>query len=448
MATRNPKHAKNPQPPHDPKESDREARIQRILQEVEKQLRQSLPEPLQSLEKTEQEVWEIGEQLRQIIERETLASAGRGYVGSHTGCACGRFARYVGEYRRQLVTRNGNRLLHRAYYHCATCRRGFCPLDQQLGIGRSECTVAVQALAARFASYLPFAKAAEELDLVCGIRLSARTLQRVAQGVGAALAAEWREREERVWHGRAPDPAARPAQLHVTMDGVYVRIAKEWKEVKVGSVYERGPSGGVTRAQYYASRADSTVFGRRMRTVAHQEGIEFCRQVAGVGDGIDWIWQEMAKQFPQAQEILDLWHALDHLWEVARARESEPEAAAAWMEEQKERLLTNRVSEVIGEIGGWEPKGAEAQELKRRVGNYLCHHEPRMAYQTYRERGFHLGSGVAEAGCKNVVQARLKGAGMRWSEAGAEAMLHLRAAWCSTGRTDFHAAARRAALPS
>jgi hypothetical protein len=66
-----------------------------------------------------------------------------------------------------------------------------------------------------------------------------------------------------------------------------------------------------------------------------------------------------------------------------------------------------------------------------------------MRYQTFREQGYHIGSGVAEAGCKAVVQARLKGPGMRWTGAGAEAMLHLRCAVCSTERPDFRGLARQ-----
>ena len=139
---------------------------------------------------------------------------------------------------------------------------------------------------------------------------------------------------------------------------------------------------------------------------------------------------------------------MEHVWEVARSRFGEESAAQEWIDRQQERLLEDRVREVIEAIEEWETTSAEEAEVQRRVGNYLRHHEPRMKYKTYREQGFHIGSGVAEAACKSVVQARLKGTGMRWSEKGADAMLHVRAAWCSTGRTDFLEAARHATLVS
>jgi hypothetical protein len=118
------------------------------------------------------------------------------------------------------------------------------------------------------------------------------------------------------------------------------------------------------------------------------------------------------------------------------------------MDEQVERLLKDEVSQVITAVAQWEAQRAEDTDLRRRTENYLRQHEHRMSYQTFREAGFHIGSGVIEASGKSVIQARMKGAGMRWGDRGADAMLHLRAAFCSTGSTDFLDAARRATLLS
>src|SRR5436190_5849389 len=121
-----------------PKENpeQREARIQRILRQMEEKLREQLPDPDQTLEQIEQEVVEIGRDLREIIEQETLEAAGPGHVGSHAPCAGGRRARFVQGRQRTVVTLNGERPLHRAYYHGAACRQGFCPLDARLALVR------------------------------------------------------------------------------------------------------------------------------------------------------------------------------------------------------------------------------------------------------------------------------------------------------------------------
>jgi hypothetical protein len=121
-----------------PKETpeQREARLQRILRLVEKTLREQLPDPDQTLERIEQEVVDLGRDLREIIERETLDAAGSGYVGSQAPCACGRSARYVTMNEREVVTLNGERSFRRAYYYCGACRKEFCPLDQRWQLGR------------------------------------------------------------------------------------------------------------------------------------------------------------------------------------------------------------------------------------------------------------------------------------------------------------------------
>lgn len=433
-----------------PKESpaEREARIQRILRQMELKLREQLPDPDQTLEQIEQQVVEIGRELREILEQQTLETAGPGNVGSHASCACGRRARFVRMRQRTLVTLNGERTLTRAYYHCAPCRQGFCPLDQRLQLGQGAHSVGVQAMAARFVAYVSERKAAAELAFVTGIHLSARSVQREGVAVGSALAAAWAEREQRLFTHQASPPAQRPRQLHAAMDGVFVQIGREWKEAKVGEVYRRGASGGVARIAYYATLADSKAFGRRMRTMAQAEGFDYCRSRALLGDGAEWIWKEGAKHFPRTAEIVDLFHVLEYLWGVARARFAEATAAKEWVDEQKKLLLKNGVKEVIAAVAAWEPADKEGADRKRETENYLRGQAQRMQYQSYQEQGFHLGSGVAEAGCKQVVQARMKGAGMRWSAGGAEAMLHLRAAVCSSDCIDFRAAARRATFSS
>jgi hypothetical protein len=436
------------QDPRPVDDAEREARLQRILREVEQQLRERLPNPLQPLEKTEREIVEIGRQVREVIERETLADVGSGYLGSHVHCPCGQPARFVRLNERHLVTLNGNPGLWRAYYHCKECRRGFCPLDATLGIGRQQSSVGVRALAARFDSYMAFGKAAGEMEIVTGVRLSASTMRREGIAVGEAFAAMRAESEQRLWAGCALPVAARPLQMHASMDGFLIRIGKEWREARLGAFFVTGQQERVEQIRYVVGVVNSVTFGRRMRTLGHEMGVSYCRKLGMVADGIDWIWQETAKHFPQSEEMLDFYHATQHLWAVARAAYGEGAAAQTWMDQQVKRLLKDEVGAVIAAVARWETKRVEDGELRRRTENYLRQHEHRMRYATFREAGFHIGSGVIEASGKSVIQMRMKGAGMRWGDRGADAMLHLRAAFCSTGSTDFLEPARRATLLS
>ena len=166
-----------------------------------------------------------------------------------------------------------------------------------------------------------------------------------------------------------------------------------------------------------------------------------------VADGAEWIWQEVGKYAPTSVQILDYYHAVQHLWEVARVRFGEGSPAAQkWIDQQHERLLTDQVGIVIADLAEWVPSTVAGEELRAGKLAYLRTHQHRMRYQTFREAGYHIGSGVMEASCKATVQGRMKGPGMRWSEKGAEAMLHLRAAWCTSQHTDFVAIARRTSM--
>lgn len=424
---------------------DSQKNIKRLVKEFEKRLREEMPKGDETLEEIEKKARKIGREMQEKIQKEFLETKGCGFVGPQAPCRCGAKARYVACNKRQIITLSGVVLLERAYYYCRLCRVGFCPLDAALDIGEDACSTLVRALLCRFASFLSFREAAREMELICGIRLSKSTLHRQAQAVGRALEHEWAEAEQCLWQQRAAVPPARPSQLHLSMDGVLIFVEGEWKEVKCGVAYETGKAGGVQRADYCASLSPSWRFGRRMRTLAHACGTATCRKVGVLADGAEWIWQETGKYFPHSTQILDFYHACEHLWQVARARFGEGADADAWMKEMKECLFSDQVSLVIAAVEAWKPATQEHAEIRRKVSGYLRVHADRMCYQSFAQAGWHIGSGVMEASCKNVVQARMKGVGMRWSRSGAEAMLQLRSAWCSSQHTDFTAAARRAA---
>ncbi|KAG8526084.1 uncharacterized protein KY384_000076 [Bacidia gigantensis] len=394
----------------EPVSPSREEQIQRLLGAYETHLRKTLPTTPQTLEQIERTAQDIGEEVKQEIQKEVADAQGAGVLS------------------------------------LPRLRQGFCPLDRQLQMGSGQCSVTVAALLARFAAYLPFETAARELELVCGIRLSAATLRRQAEAVGEHLAREWQQKEARLWAQPEREASARPRQLHLTCDGVMVHVGGTWREAKIGCAYERAEDkAGVKNATYYATLLPSQPFGKRLRTLGHEAGAENCGKVGFVADGAEWIWQEAGKYYPQRAQILDFYHACQHLGNVASAWHGEgSQQSAEWLETQKEDLLANRAERVLKTIEDWQPTTQSQAEVQRKEGAYLRTHLRRMRYETFAQSGYHIGSGVAEASCKNVVQARFKQAGMRWSESGAEAMLHLRTAWCNTQQADLMQAARGA----
>ena len=166
-----------------------------------------------------------------------------------------------------------------------------------------------------------------------------------------------------------------------------------------------------------------------------------------LGDGAEWIWKLVREHYSDALQILDFYHASEHVWDVARAAYgADSEAAAAWAHTCTERLETEGVP---GLLRSWRELPTreltpEARQVLRGELQYFRHNRRRMRYPTYRQAGLMIGSGPVEAGCKVVVGHRLKGAGMRWSQSGATAVLAIRTALLS-GRPDLIQACARAA---
>jgi hypothetical protein len=142
-----------------------------------------------------------------------------------------------------------------------------------------------------------------------------------------------------------------------------------------------------------------------------------------VGDGAEWIWNRAA-MFPQCCEILDFWHALEHAWIFARLRYGEGSAQAGrWVHQIAEDLRAGKVQEVIAGLKRLRPKTPELRESLQELLRYYRENAGRMRYDEYLRLGYGIGSGAVESAHKQVVHARLRQAGMRWSESGARRLL-------------------------
>jgi len=148
--------------------------------------------------------------------------------------------------------------------------------------------------------------------------------------------------------------------------------------------------------------------------------------VVVVGDGAEWIWNR-AKIFVRRCEILDFWHALEHAWGFARLNYGEgSQQADRWVHQIAEDLRAGKVQEVIARLQRMRPKTPELREKLQGLIAYYREHAGRMHYDEYLRLGYGIGSGAVESAHKQVVHARFRQAGMRWSEAGARRLLALR----------------------
>ena len=360
-----------------------------------------------------------------------LAARGSGRVDGGLSCACGERLRFEGYRGKEVQTLVGWIPLRRAYYRCPACGLGHFPVDVPLGLARDSHSPGVRRLASRFGALLPFAQAAATLQEAAGVQLSASTVRTVTEALGTAREQVVLADVAQAWAaGWAPVTGTPPDRCYVAMDGVRILGTDgQGREAKLGMVVpvaqtaqgeRRGP------ARYTASFEAAEDFGRRLALLGHTQRAEGAGQVAVLGDGAAWIWNLADEHFPGAVQIVDWYHASEHLWALGRALYGpETPETAAWVERQLGRLAVGQAATLAAE---WRtlPCRGEAATVRDAQVTYFTNQAPRMAYDRYRAAGWDIGSGMIESACKTVIGQREKGPGMRWTDAGAQAVTNVR----------------------
>jgi len=232
-------------------------------------------------------------------------------------------------------------------------------------------------------------------------------------------------------------------------------VEGRWQEVKLGCIYQARDRVEVSARrtelmarQVVAIRGGPAELGARLWPRAHAAGIDERREVVVVGDGAPWIWNLAAEHFPRRVEILDWYHAKEHVSATARILYGEEtERTTQWRQEQLDRLWDDRVAEVIATLRflGAHQRSAVKRKAVEDLRHYLTTNRERTRYRTFREAGYQIGSGAAESAIGHVIQQRMKRAGMRWEATGADAMLALRSVYRSIGGWDSFWKARAVA---
>ena len=145
-------------------------------------------------------------------------------------------------------------------------------------------------------------------------------------------------------------------------------------------------------------------------------------------DGAEWIWNPVAEHFPEAIQIVDLYHARQHLWELARRLyPNDGGKQKAWIKFHQKRLLDRgRIEKLVAALRATRSRNPEMTDKLRTEADYFPRDAERMRYPKFRRQHLFVGSGVIKAGCKTVVASRLKRSGMFWTVRGANAILALR----------------------
>lgn len=382
--------------------------------------------------------------LRAVVEQ---ATSGLDVRLAHARVACPGCGEKVEPHgrprRRQVATQCGTVTLERPWYHCRGCGHGWSVVETTLGVAsRARLSEGLRSWVVRLGAATPFREAAEVLAALTGLELGAETIRRHAEATGTTLreaedaavtqAARTREPAE------ALDPA--PGFLVVQTDGAMVRYQDGWHEVKLGLV--AGWEDGELRVpSYIAAREPAAAFGARLATEAARRGaleiarwegeltgrgLAVLRELGLYGDGAAWIWNLGDERFDARIEVVDPYHAYQHLHAAARALFGDTPAATAWVDRRKADLLTEGVEPVVTALRAKAPT-VDAAEVLRLERGYFTTNAERMNYPALRLDGLPLGSGAIESAADHLVQRRMKRAGMRWSDTGGDAMLALRA---------------------
>jgi hypothetical protein len=342
-------------------------------------------------------------------------------------------------------------------------------MDVELDIENTEFSPGVRRMQAIVGQEAPFDHGREQMKVLAGLEVTTKSVERTAEAIGADIAQQEQAEIQKALQLELPVVVGQPISvLYVQMDGTGVPVVKKetvgrqgksegqpahTREVKLGCVFTQttwDKEGYAIRdpdsTTYTGAIESAEEFGRRIYAEAYGRGWSRALQKVVIGDGAEWIWNLVGLHFSDALQIVDLYHARQHLWEVARKLyPNEEKKQKAWMKIHQKRLLDRgKIEKLVGTLRSIESDNPEVAEKIRTEADYFERNRERMRYPKFRRQHLFVGSGVIEAGCKTVVASRLKRSGMFWTVRGANAILALRCCHLN-GEFEDYWVARRAA---
>ncbi len=374
-------------------------------------------------------------------------------------CAAGHAATFVDYRSKEITTVVGQVEFRRAYYHCGECGEGILPQDEALDLVGTSFSPGVRRLMGRVGGKESFNEGRIDLEELAGIKVQTKAVERVAEAVGAEIEALLQKERQVVINDQKVVPLKSVAKLYVSVDGTGVPVIKletagrrgksvtgeaHTREAKLGCVFtqtvvdEKGrPVRDQAATTYVGAIETAAEFGWRIYGEAERRGLRRSAQVIFIGDGAPWVWGLAAEHFPGAIEIVDLYHAREHLADLSKLVYGvASQKAKPWITARLAQLDEGKIESLLLSLRRLRPT-AQTQEAVRQTISYFANNRQRMRYAQFRRQGLFVGSGVIEAGCKTIVGQRLKQSGMRWSLRGANAIIALRCAQLSGRWEEF-----------
>jgi hypothetical protein len=381
-------------------------------------------------------------------------------------CSCGHRARYVELRSKPVLTAVGKAECLRPYYLCEHCHRGQFPVDVELDIENTELSPGVRRMLAAVGHEAAFEQGRQQMELLAGLSITTKAVERTAEAIGEDIEVRQQPQLQRALQLELAIPIGpRIPILYVEMDGTGIPVVQQesegragkqdgqpahTREAKLGCVFtqtkvdEEGyPVRDEASTSYVGAIESCEEFGRRLYAEAWQRGWARALVKVVLGDGAEWIWNQASLHFPDAIQIVDLYHAREHLWSLgAKLYPNDSPAQKRWVMVRKDKLDEGKIERLVALLRSQAASHPELAEDLRTEANYFEDHKERMRYPKFRKQGLFVGSGVIEAGCKTVL-GRLKRSGMFWTVRGANAIIALRCCQLS-GRFEDYWEARRA----
>ena len=384
-------------------------------------------------------------------------------------CSCGQQARYRELRSRRILTALGEVEITHPWYLCPQCHQGQFPADHELGIDNADFSPGVRRMHALVGQQAPFDHGREQMKVLAGLEVTTKAVERSAEAIGQDIVYRQQQEIQRAVQLDLPIVVDQPIPiLYVQMDGTGVPVVKKetqgrkgkadgqpahTREAKLGCVFTQttwDQEGFAIRdpdsTTYAGAIETAEEFGRRLYLEAWNRGWSRAAKKVVIGDGAEWIRNLVETHFPGAIQIVDLYHARQHLWDVARALcPNDAVQQKAWMKVHQKRLLDKgKIEKLVTALRSLRHTSAEVVEKIRTEAEYFEKNAERMRYPKFRRQHLFVGSGIIEAGCKTVIGSRLKQSGMFWTVRGANAILALRCCHLN-GRFEDYWESRRVA---
>jgi len=382
-------------------------------------------------------------------------------------CSCGHQAHYQELRSKPVLTAVGKVAVSRPYYLCTHCHTGQFPADIELDIENTEFSPGVRRMQAVVGQEAPFDHGRQQMKLLADLDVTTKAVERTAEAIGEDIAAREQDEIQRAVQLDLPIIVGDPISiLYVQMDGTGVPVVKKetvgrqgktegqpahTREAKLGCVFTQtkwDEEGYAIRdpdsTTYVGAIETAEEFGKRIYLEAWKRGWSRAQKKVVMGDGAEWIWNNADQHFPGAIQIVDLYHARQHLWGLARKLNPNQEAEQRrWIMVHQDMLDEGKIKDLVAALRCLDSSGSELAEKIRTEAGYFESNAKRMRYPEFRRQHLFVGSGVIEAGCKTVIGSRCKQSGMFWTVRGANAILALRCCQIN-GRFEHYWETRRA----